>query len=70
MLLLMTWLYYLNVNHGKRRATQLKPLVAEAKRLKNVDMDRYWLFCYEVLTYSNLDNDWHVLKRAGVSFVK
>lgn len=69
-LLLMTWLYYLNVNHGKRKATQLKPLVAEAKRLKNMDMDRYWLFCYEVLTYSNLDNDWQVLKRAGVSFVK
>ena len=69
-LLLMTWLYYLNVNHGKRRATQLKPLLAEAKRLKNVDMDRYWLFCYEVLTYSNLDNEWQVLKRSGVSFMK
>lgn len=69
-LLLMTWLYYLKVNHGKRKATQLKPLLAEAKRLRGLEMDRYWLFCYEVLTYSNLDNDWKVLKRAGVSFIK
>lgn len=69
-LLLMTWLYYLKVNHGKTRATQLKPLVAEAKRLKDADMDRYWLFCYEALSYSNLKDEWQVLKRAGVSFVK
>lgn len=69
-LLLMTWLYYIKLNHNNRRATQLKPLLAEAKRLKDVDMDRYWLFCYEVLTFSNLKDDWKVLKRAGVSFVK
>ena len=69
-LLLMTWLYYLKVNHGKTRATQLKPLVAEAKRLRDSDMDRYWLFCYEVLSYSNLKDEWKVLKRAGVSFIK
>ena len=69
-LLLMTWLYYLKVNHGKVRATQLKPLVAEAKRLRDTDMDRYWLFCYEVLSYSNLKDEWQVLKRAGVTFVK
>ena len=69
-LLLMTWLYYLKVNHGKVRATQLKPLVAEAKRLRDTDMDRYWIFCYEVLSYSNLKDEWQALKRAGVSFVK
>lgn len=69
-LLLMTWLYYLKANHGKARATQLKPLVAEAKRLRDTDMDRYWLFCYEVLTFSNLRDEWQVLKRAKVSFVK
>ena len=69
-LLLMTWLYYLKGNHGKTRATQLKPLVAEAKRLRDADMDRYWLYCYEVLSFSNLKDEWQVLKKAGVSFVK
>ena len=69
-LLLMTWLYYLKLNHGNRRATDLKPLRKEAERLRDVDMDRYWLFCYEVIAMSNLKDDWKVLKRAGVSFIK
>ena len=69
-LLLMTWLYYLEVNHNKRRATQLKPLLAEAKRLKDSDMDRYWLFCYEVVAKTDLIGEWKALKQAGVSFVK
>lgn len=69
-LMLMTWLYYLKANHGKTRATQLKPLVTEAKKLRDTDMDRYWLFCYEVLTHSNMKDDWQVLKRAGVRFIK
>lgn len=69
-LLLMTWLYYLKANHGKTGATQLKPLKAEAKRLKDAEMDRYWLFCYETLSYGLLSGDWRKLKQAGVSFVK
>lgn len=70
MLLLMTWLYYLKLNHGNRLATDLKPLRKEAERLKDKDMDRYWLFCYETVAMSNLKDDWKVLKRAGVSFIK
>jgi hypothetical protein len=69
-LLLMTWLYYLKVNQGNGKATQLKPLLAEAKRLRDVDMDRYWLFCYEVLNYGNLNGYWKGLKKAGVHFIK
>lgn len=69
-LLLMTWLYYLKLNHGNRLATDLKPLRKEAERLKDKDMDRYWLFCYETVAMSNLKDDWKVLKRAGVSFIK
>lgn len=69
-LLLMTWLYYLKVNHGNRFATDLKPLRREAMRLKDSDMDRYWLFCYEVVAASNLPGDWKILKQAKVSFVK
>lgn len=69
-LLLLTWKYYLKLNYGNSRATQLKPLKAEAKKLKSTDMDRYWLFCYEVLSADNLHEEWKGLKRAGVSFIK
>ena len=69
-LLLMTWLYYLKLNHGNRQATDLKPLRKEAERLRDADMDRYWLFCYEAIAMSNLKDDWKVLKKAGVSFIK
>lgn len=69
-MMLMTWLYYLKLNHGNRRATDLKPLRAEAKRLKVSDMDRFWLFCYEVIPYSDLTGEWMPLKKDGVSFVK
>lgn len=69
-LLLMTWLYYLRLNHGNRRATDLRPLRKEAERLKQTDMDRYWLFCYEAVAMSNLNNDWKLLKKSGVSFIK
>ena len=69
-LLLMTWLYYLKANHGNAKATQLKPLKKEALRLKDADMDRYWLFCYEALSFGNLKGEWRQLKQAGVSFVK
>lgn len=69
-LLLMTWLYYLKLNHGNRLATELKPLRKEAERLKDTDMDRFWLFCYEVVAMSSLKEDWKLLKKSGISFVK
>lgn len=68
--LLMTWLYYLKACHGSKTATYTKKLKAEALRIKNSDeMDRHWLFCYEVLSEKQLDDEWQVLKRAKVSFV-
>ena len=69
-LLLMTWIYYLKQNHKNIGAIQLNPLIAEAERLREVDMDRYWLFCYEVLTYDNLEGEWKSLKKNGISFLK
>ena len=69
-MMLMTWLYYLKLNHGNRRATDLKPLRTEAKRLMVSDMDRFWLFCYEVIPYSDLTGEWKALKKDGISFVK
>ena len=69
-MLLMTWLYYLKVCHGNSGATLLKPLKKEALRLKDSELDRYWLFCYEVLSYGHFGGDWRQMKQAGVSFVK
>lgn len=69
-LLLMTWLYYLKANHGNSSASDLKALKKEAMRLNGIDMDRYWLFCYEVMTWGNLKGEWKKMKKAGVSFIK
>ena len=69
-LLLMTWLYYLKLNQNNTRATELKPLKKEAKRLMEVDMGRYWLFCYEVLSAGNLKGDWAKLKKTGITFLR
>lgn len=69
-LLLMTWLYYLKLNHNNTRATDLKPLKNEAKKLMEEDMGRYWLFCYEALSAGNLKGDWAILKKAGITFLK
>lgn len=67
--LVMTWLYYMKVNHWNRDATEVKPLNREAMALKNTDMGRYWLFCYEALKAGSLPGDWRTMKEAGVSFI-
>lgn len=69
-LLVLAWLYYLKVNHWNRRATEVKLFNAEARNLMSVEMGRYWLFCYEVLTAGNLHEEWKNLKEASVSFIE
>jgi len=69
-LLIMTWIYFMKQNHWNRKATQVKPLNSEAMKLKNTDMDRYWLFCYEALTWGSLQGKWRSMKQAGISFIK
>ena len=66
----MAWIYFMKQNHWKRKSTQVKPLNAVAMELKSTDMDRYWLFCYEALTYGNLSGQWRSMKQAGVSFIR
>ena len=70
LLLLMTWLYFMKQNHWKRNATQVKPLNKVAKELKSTDMDRYWLFCYEALTWGSLSGEWRKMKQADISFIR
>lgn len=69
LLLVMAWLYFMKANRGKRDATQIKPFNKLARELKKNDMDQYWLFCYEVLSYGNLAGDWKKMKEKHVSFI-
>ena len=57
-------------NHWKRDASQVKPLNRVARELKDTDMDRHWLFCYEALTYGSLAGEWRAMKQAGISFIR
>ena len=69
-LLVMTWLYFMKQNNWKRDATQVKPLNRVAQELKNKDMDRYWLFCYEALSWGSLPGDWRLMKQTGITFIR
>lgn len=64
------WKHHMKQNHWNRNATQVKPLNQVARQLKNTDMDRYWLFCYEALTEGNLPGQWRSMKQAGISFIR
>lgn len=70
--LTMTWIYFMKHNYWNRKATQVKPLNSVALQFKNKekDMDRYWLFCYEALTWGSLPGEWRSMKQAGVSFIR
>ena len=70
LLLIMAWIYFMKQNHWNRNATQVKPLNRIAMDLKNTDMDRYWLFCYEALKWGSLQNEWRSMKKTGISFIR
>lgn len=70
LLLIMTWIYFMKRNHWKRDATQVKSLNRVAMALKNTDIDRYWLFCYEALSWGSLPGQWSSMKQAGISFIR
>lgn len=68
--MLLAYLYVLKINHGHKSASGLKLFKRKAKELAVIDMDRNWLFCYEVLTQGLLQGDWRKMKTEGVSFIK
>lgn len=41
-----------------------------ALEMKNLDMERYWVFLYEVLNVNELDDDWRLLKKKNISFIR
>lgn len=66
LLLMFTYLYYKKRND----VTATYILKNHAISLEGTDMDRNWLFVYEVLEKSELSDDWKVLKNKNVSFLK
>lgn len=65
LVLLFAWLYY-----RKRPGSEIQMLEAEALRLRDVNVGRYWLFVYEVLNELDLPvGDWQNMKKAGISFI-
>ncbi|MCF6776229.1 RNA-directed DNA polymerase [Thiotrichales bacterium 19X7-9] len=65
-LLLLAYLYDRKfINHSK----VTNKYKNKAKELKN-DIDKYWLFVYEVLTVGFLDDYWKTMKQNKISFIK
>ena len=63
-LLLLTYIRNKHIKEDKRK------LQEEAKKYLQKDMDRYWLFVYEVLPKTSLSGDYKNLKNNNISFVK
>lgn len=36
----------------------------------NDEFNKYWLFCYEVLSEDVMDEDWRLLKKNGITFIR
>lgn len=65
LVMLFAWLYF-----RRRGGTEVAMLKTEAMKFNNTSIGRYWLFVYEVLTEADLKDDWQIMKRKGVSFIK
>ena len=61
----------LGYKYFSRNKANKKIIKDYAKKLLNLnEMDRNWLFIYEVLTATELQGDWKALKRKKVTFIK
>lgn len=69
-LLTVTWIYFMEHCHWNRKSSLMKTLNSVAMQLKNTNMNRYWLFCYEALSWGSLPGEWRSMKQAGVSFIR
>lgn len=65
-LLLLT---YIKMNHLKNKAAQKELEDIATGYLKN-DMDRYWLFVYEVLPLTQFQGDYKCLKKNKITFLQ
>lgn len=63
---LLCYLYF----KKKGGTAECKFLKEKAGELFEVDMDRNWIFVYEVLSVNDLNEEWKFLKKNGVSFLQ
>lgn len=52
------------------RKSYLKEYKDFSKTLKTNDFDRYWLYVYETLPWSELTDNYRVMKKNGLTFIK
>lgn len=67
---MLMFLSYIYSRQNKFCAAVLSKYETEAKRLMVSDIDRYWLFVYEVLPETKLKGAFKNLKKNKVSFIK
>lgn len=64
--LLISFLY----DRRHNRNNYLKEYKDIAKNLKRTDFDRYWIYIYETLPWTELSDNYRVMKKNNLSFVK
>lgn len=52
------------------RKVYLKEYKDQAKYLKIDDFDRYWLYIYEILPWTELTDKYRIMKKNGLTFIK
>ncbi|MCK9473748.1 RNA-directed DNA polymerase [Sulfurimonas sp.] len=62
-------LAYLHDEKFIKHSKVTKKYKALARSLKD-DIDEYWVFIYEVLTFGNLKSEWRQMKQANITFIK
>lgn len=58
--------------HDKKYNTKayLKEYIDLAEILKRDDFDRYWLYIYETLSWTNLPGNYRAMKKTGLTFIR
>ena len=58
--------------HDKKYNTKayLKQYIDLAEILKREDFDRYWLYIYETLSWSDLAGNYRPMKKNGLTFIR
>lgn len=64
--LMISFLY--DKRHNKK--SYLKEYKDLSKNLKKDDFDRYWLFIYETLPWTELTDNYRIMKKKGLTFIK
>lgn len=54
----------------RQRKAYLKEYKDQAKNLKKDDFDRYWIFIYEILPWTELTDNYRTMKKNGLTFIK